>query len=265
MLMNVGAKSQIDSSKIPTPVCWTVQLKFAVLENDSGVWVFTVAAQNSTIETDIVTNSETGFFESTGTGIGATATWYHNNGMYLDLQSQFNQISIDLSSTNSQDILKDDKASAQFISFELGQRMEVSEDVTLVAQFQTSWGRVISQTISAPNGLAEFGLEGGGTLRLGGGAEFGQHGETRYEGYVRGNIYHDTMDSWDVNFASRVFSDEIESPTAIEIVAGGSFAITNRAMLFMQGTYRNTVGGDFPEGNERPSFGDISAGVKWSW
>ena len=238
---------------------------FAVLENPDGVWIFSFTAQNSTIETDIVTNSETGLFESTGMGVGATATWYRNNGMYLDLQSQFNQITTDLSSANSLDILNEDKASAQFISFEIGQRMEVNEDITLVAQFQISWGRVISQTVDAPNGLAEFGLEGGGTLRLGGGAEFGKMGETMFEGYIRGNIYHDTMDSWDINFASRTFSDEIESPTSLEVVAGGSLAITERAMLFMQGTYRNTVGEDFPDGTERPSLGDLSAGFRWSW
>ena len=216
------------------------------------------------MKTDIVTNNETGLFESTGVGVGVTATWYRQDGLYLDQQSQFNQITTDLSSVNSRDILKEDKASAQFISFELGQRMEVNDEVKLVAQFQTSWGRVISRTVDVPNGLAEFGLECGGTLRLGG-ARFGQLGETMFKGYVRRNIYHDTMDSWDVNFASRTFSDKIESPTAIEIVAGGSLAITDKAMLFMQGTYRNTVGGDFRDGSERPSFGYFSAGFRRSW
>ena len=238
---------------------------FGAIKNDEGTWIFSITSQTSTIETDIVTNNETGMYESVGLGIGVTATWYRNDGMYLDLQSQFTSISTDLSSVNSPNILKENKASAQFISFEIGQRMAVSKDITLVGQFQTSWGRVNSNTVDAPNGLAEFGLEGGGTLRLGGGAEYGRLGKTMYEGYIRGNIYHDTMDSWDVNFASRTFSDEIASPTSLELEIGGSIMITQRAMLFMQGTYRNTVGGDFADDEEKPSFADLSAGFRWSW
>ena len=96
--------------------------------------------------------------------------------------------------------------------------MAVSKDITFVGQFRTYWGPVNSNTVDAPNALAEFGLEGGGTLRLVGGAEFGELGDTMFVEFIRGNTYNDTIDSWNVNFASRTFSDEIESATSLEAV-----------------------------------------------
>ena len=52
------------------------------------------------------------------------------------------------------------------------------------------------------------------------------------------------------------------SNSLLELEVGGSKMITQRATLIMQGTYRNSVGGDFADDEETPSFGGLSAGFR---
>ncbi|MGO4700633.1 autotransporter-associated beta strand repeat-containing protein [Dyella sp. 2RAB6] len=75
-------------------------------------------------------------------GIGATLTWYGENGFYVDGQARWSSLDTDLRSTTLAQLLKDgNKGNAYVVGAEAGRRFRLGDQWSLIPQAQLSYGK----------------------------------------------------------------------------------------------------------------------------
>jgi len=82
---------------------WGLQagVDFPLAGAAEGDWVLGVTAQYGSINTSVGNAAGTGTIKAEGYGLGVTATWYGNDGFYVDTQAQVNWFDSDISSSTA--------------------------------------------------------------------------------------------------------------------------------------------------------------------
>ncbi len=224
-----------------------------------GTFVYGVTAQYNEVNSDVsVGNSNKGTLSAVGYGVGATVTWYGNDGAYVDFQGQFNDIDADFETDTLGRLMDGTEATATVISAEMGQRYQFTDEVAVTPQAQLSWGQVDVDAFSTNNNQSvRPEAEAGYTLRAGIEAEYGSK---QYNGYLLGNLYYDSVDTWELEFVGEKYKDT-NGAVSVEFGFGGSTEVSDGAILFLQGSYRITT----DSGADRKSSSNLSAGFAFSW
>ena len=224
-----------------------------------GTFVYGVTAQYNQVSSDVrVGVSNTGLLSAVGYGVGATATWYGEEGAYVDLQGQFNDIDADFETDSLGRLMDGTEATAIVMSAEMGQRYQFGDDVAVTPQAQISWGQVdVDSFNTANNQSVKPNSETGYTLRAGIEAEYNNE---QVNGYLLGNLYYDSIDTWELEFVGENYKDT-NGAVSVEFGFGGSTEVSENTILFLQGTYRITT----DSGADRKSSSNLSAGVAFSW
>ena len=224
-----------------------------------GTFVYGVTAQYNEVNSDVsVGTANKGLLSAVGYGVGATATWYGDDGAYIDFQGQFNDIDADFETDSIGRLMDGTEATAIVVSAEMGQRYQFTDEVAVTPQAQLSWGQVDVNSFSTNNNqLVRPDAEAGYTLRAGVEAEYGSK---QYNGYLLGNLYYDSIDAWELEFVGENYKDT-NGAVSVEFGFGGSTEVSEGAILFLQGSYRITT----DSGADRKSSTNLSAGFAFSW
>lgn len=267
---NSASGYQYDRQSWGAQVGWD----YSVEERDSGYWVLGLTAQYGTMGSAVTNDFGSGSIDAEGFGIGATGTWYGNNGTYFDAQAQINWLDSDYGSSAAGTLISGQSATAYALGVEVGHRFELDGRRNLIPQAQIMWGQLDSDgfTDSAGNTV---GFSSANSLigRLGLAYEYehseghlSDDGTSDTEGlgqsektYVIGNILHQFSDT-----AFSMNGDNFESgndATWAEIGLGGSISWDDEGSLFVEGSYRTSLGGD-SKGSD--GWG-LNAGYRMSW
>ncbi len=162
-------------------------------------------------------------------GVGATATWYANNGFYLDGQAQVSWFNSDLSSDWVGGLTSDNGGFGYALSIEAGQRVNVSENWTVIPQAQLVYSNVRFDGFTDPFG-AQVGGGSADTLvgRFGLAVEYsnswtneaGQNQRAAVYGIA--NLHYDFLDGASTNVSGTTVGSQ-NDPLRGEIGLGGSY------------------------------------------
>ncbi|WP_191907333.1 autotransporter outer membrane beta-barrel domain-containing protein, partial [Ochrobactrum quorumnocens] len=112
-------------------------------ENDKGRLIAGITAQYGHAKGDVSSQHGDGTITTDAWSLGATATWYGNDGFYLDGQSQVTWFDNDLdSSTANQSLANGRKATGYAVSLETGKQIALGGNWSLTPQAQLSWSSI---------------------------------------------------------------------------------------------------------------------------
>ena len=224
-----------------------------------GTLVYGATIQLGRTEVDVVALNVPGIYSAKGFGIGGTATLYTENGTYIDTQIQINQISADFEIGSRLGLrLNSHESKTILLSTEVGRRLMINNEYTLIYSAQLSWGNLDGGSAkTARNQVVDFGGDSNLTFR--GGSRL-SYSSGKSEIYGLANLYFDTLDSWDVSFASETYSDS-RGAIAAEFGLGGQVELSQTSVLFGEATIKTSLSG----GIEKWDSSYISTGIRWSW
>ncbi|WP_247997768.1 autotransporter-associated beta strand repeat-containing protein [Brucella tritici] len=109
-------------------------------EDENGRLIAGITGQYGTAHARSSALSGDGTTSTNAWSLGATATWYGNNGFYVDAQGQISWFDNDLNSdTANAGLANDTKAYGYAMSMEAGQRVAIDEHWSLTPQAQLMW------------------------------------------------------------------------------------------------------------------------------
>ncbi|KXO75887.1 autotransporter-associated beta strand repeat-containing protein [Brucella anthropi] len=109
-------------------------------EDENGRLIAGITGQYGTAHARSSALSGDGTTSTNAWSLGATATWYGNNGFYVDAQGQMSWFDNDLNSdTANAGLANDTKAYGYAMSVEAGQRVAIDEHWSLTPQAQLMW------------------------------------------------------------------------------------------------------------------------------
>ncbi len=200
--------------------------------------------------------------------LGATATWYGNDGFYVDTQGQLTWFKSDLDSwTANQGLVNGRKATGYALSAEAGKRMAIGGNWSLTPQAQLAWSSIHADAfrdvwdarVSVKDGSSLLG-------RLGLAAEYGtewkdESGHTTHANvYGIANIYQEFMSETTVNLAGVDFNTDNDRTWA-GVGAGGTLSwADNKYALYGEGSI-NTGLNHFAQSYSLK--GNLGFKVKW--
>ncbi|MFV0293333.1 MAG: autotransporter outer membrane beta-barrel domain-containing protein [Paracoccus sp. (in: a-proteobacteria)] len=229
----------------------------------SGQWVLGATAQIGSVDASVSGSHGGGSIDSESFGIGATATWYGNQGTYLDFQGQVNWHDSSLASANVGKLSDGETSQSYAFSVEAGHRFTVSETGGLTPQAQLTWSKLDGAefTDDAGNGV-DLGSNSRVIGRLGLAYDHQvQTGVNEYRKlYVIGNILHDFSGSNEVTVGGAVLKSERDSTWA-ELRIGGSIAWDKSKSLYSEASYRTSL--DNPSSDNRSVM--FNAGFRWEF
>ena len=113
-----------------------------VSEGEAGKLVGGATLQYGRYQSNVDSVYGHGRLKTRSYGIGASLTWYGENGIYVDGQARWSHLDTDLRSTTLARQLKDgDKGSAYAVGVEAGQRFRLGDQWSLIPQLQVSYGK----------------------------------------------------------------------------------------------------------------------------
>jgi outer membrane autotransporter protein len=187
-------------------------------ETDSGKLLAGINAQYGKADTDIFSALGNGFIDTTGYGVGLTATWFGNSGFYFDGQAQHNWFDSNLSSGTLGSLAKDHKGSGRALSIEIGQRMNTGSGLIITPQAQLVYAALDFDTFTSANG-AVVSLEKSSSLDLRVGVS-AQHefdwvnkDDVKKHASVHAiaNLHHEFLDGTRVGVSGRQLSSELDA------------------------------------------------------
>ena len=150
------------------------------------------------------------------------------------------------------------ESTAMLISAEVGRRYPINDEYTLLYSGQLNWGNVDGgNTTTARGQSVDFGGDSNLTLR--GGARI-EYKSDANQFYGLANLYIDTLDSWDITFASETFSDS-KGTVLAEIGFGGEVELSPTSAWFGQAAFKTSLKG----GVDKRDSTYLSTGIRWSW
>ena len=231
----------------------------ASYELGNGDLVVGLAGQYGQVTADVTSNNHrNGEISTSGYGLGAIASWFGSGGVYVDVQTQINWLESDLTSSSAGVLATGNETSAVFTSVEIGRRFAFGGNGAVVPQGQISRGQIDTDPFeNGPNFEVKFGNETAVIARLGVAAEFT---DANGKGYLTANLLHDFSETRSVEISGTKLRDQSDS-TMFEVGLGGSVAVSDRSVIFVEGSYKSAIGGD---GNDERSTG-LSGGFQWKW
>jgi len=212
---------------------WKLQTGIDVVANrraDGSMLVAGVNLAHGSASADIRSPYGRGKIDSTGTGVGASLTWYGASGFYVDGQLQAMWFDSDISSrTIGRREVNGNNGSGVSVSVETGYRYPIANGWSLTPQAQLVRSRVDFDSFTDPFG-AKVRLDDGDSLsgRLGvsldyepgSGVAAGAAGQTHV--YVVANLYNEFMNGTNVNVGGVAFRSRDERLWA-ELGVGGTY------------------------------------------
>ncbi|MFC7286784.1 autotransporter outer membrane beta-barrel domain-containing protein [Herminiimonas glaciei] len=198
----------------------------------SGQLIAGVLAQYSNGRTATYSPFGAGKINTNGYGVGATLSWFGNNGLYVDNQLQFNIYDSDLSSKlTGASLIHGNNGSGYALSSELGLDIKQESGWTLTPQVQLIYSKVKFDSFKDAFG-AQVTLDKGASLL----------------GRLGLSLAHEkkSLDSAGKSSSQR------------------NYAIVNLYNEFLDGTRVDVAGVGFANRNER-LWGGIGAGTSYSW
>lgn len=225
---------------------------------NDGVWVFGLTGHYQEINAAVNGALDDGSIDIGGFGIGSTATWFGNDGLYIDIFSQMTEVETDYSSTNHGRLKAGSGGRVWATGIEFGKRFDMDDIVTLIPQGGFSWGKVDGDAFATSNQNdvnAENGAES--VIRIGIAAEFDWESA---DGFLYGNLRHSSREYWDVVVDGKTFVDEIGASTA-EVGFLGIAPVSEGMNLFAEGAYSFGLSENSSDQNTL----SMIAGVRLSW
>jgi outer membrane autotransporter protein len=230
---------------------WVVQggVDFGLYEGAAGRVVGSVFGQWGRSDTEVMRpdGGRAGTIDVDGYGGGASATWYGENGLYVDLLAMVNVYSPDIAADLLGTISSTDSWGLG-TSIEAGYALEIASGVRIVPQGQLIWQRLwlddhtddlrtLVDWESGHNleGRLGVAIEAGGFATSGGG----------FFGYADVNVVHEFVDPGSISLHGVELSHNIDQ-TSVEFgggvnlvgaTAAGSFAV------YLDGDYRVPIDG----------------------
>lgn len=275
---NVGSGREYDSQYYGLQAGFDLPLE----PTNKGTWILGLTSQLGTLEADAHSPSGRGSLDTEGFGLGATATWYGNDGIYADLQSQLNFLKSDFSTQGLGDFTHGEDAEMLALSIELGQRYVFREhhaysdyqyrrDIEptpvrewrsgeswgVTPQVQLQWSHLSEQSFTDSRGFNPVELEAQEQVvgRLGLAVDYrigdGQSDAMR-KLYGIANILHRFSDDPEVFYSGERYTAE-EEATWGEIGLGGSVAWYNQSedslfQVYGEFAYRRAAGSSGSDG-----------------
>lgn len=200
-------------------------------EDDNGKLVAGITGQYGTAHGNTSSFFGDGYTDTRAWSLGATATWYGNNGFYVDTQGQLTWFDNDLSSDDMNSALATGaKAFGYAMSVEAGQRVAIDDHWSLTPQAQLMWSSLDADAFQDIMGN-RVGLDNSNSLtaRLGLAANY-RNDWTGEDGlmvntsvYGVANLYQSFLGGMRINVAG-VDIDTDNDKTWAGIGAGGSYA-----------------------------------------
>ena len=145
-----GSDSQIDPSSSTSNAdydvhLWTFEAGFdaPVYESDAGTLVVGPTVHYGTANSSVSSMYGDGSIDVTGYGFGGAATWYGNDGTYVDGQATLSWYDSDLRSSQLGKKLEDgNRGNGAAASVEVGHRVALNDIWSITPQAQLSWSQV---------------------------------------------------------------------------------------------------------------------------
>lgn len=131
-----GSTTKADQLKVQTG------LDGLALENERGRLIVGLTAQYGLTTADVASFYGNGRIRVEGTGVGATLTWYGDNGVYVDGQAQSMFYRSDLSSVLAGSMTHGNEGVGYAFSAETGKRIGFGNGWSLTPQAQLSYAKV---------------------------------------------------------------------------------------------------------------------------
>lgn len=145
-----GSNTHIDPSTSTTSASYNVRMwKFEggvdapVIQNQSGTLVVGPTFHYGIANASVSSMFGNGAIDATGYGFGGTATWYGNNGSYVDARATLTWYDTDLrSSTLATKLANGNRGSGVATSVEAGHQLALGGDWSITPQAQLAWSQV---------------------------------------------------------------------------------------------------------------------------
>ncbi|WP_079210842.1 autotransporter outer membrane beta-barrel domain-containing protein [Brucella pituitosa] len=220
-------------------------------ENDKGRVIAGLTGQygNAHSNIDNRTGDGSGTIDTQAWGLGATATFYGNNGFYLDAQAQANWYDSDLDvDAVNRGLARGNKGFGYALSLEAGQHVTLDENWSLTPQAQLMWSTVDFDSFTDSYGARISSHEGDNlNARVGLAANY-QNSFTGADGrkvdtavYGIANLYQTLIGNNRINYAgTRMASDDDRSWAGIGL--GGSYGwADNKYALYGEGSVNTSL------------------------
>lgn len=243
---------------------WSIQggLTLGRIDTARGEWVLGVTAQSGQASIDTVNAIGRGTVDAKSHGLGATATWYGDQGSYLDLQAQVNRVSADFETATHGSLARDIGMTETSVSAEVGHRYRLSETSALVPQAQLTFAHLSGArfTDSQSNTVDIAGTDRV-IGRIGLAYEYYAKGMDDAGGqkfYVIGNLLHDFSDESAVTLSGARLTAK-PATTFAEIGLGGSMQLGEGKSIYGEASYRSALNGGGSDG------ASVTVGFKMEW
>lgn len=218
-------------------------------EGENGKLIAGITGQYGHAKGDVSSFHGDGDISTDAWSLGATATWYGNDGLYVDGQAQVTWFDNDLNSTTANKGLADgSKATGYAMSLEAGQRFAINQSWSLTPQAQLMWSSIDADAFHDTWG-SRVSLPDGDSLtgRIGLAANYrndwknddGMTVNTNVYGIA--NLYQQFLGGTTVNVAGVDFDTDYDK-TWGGIGAGGTYAwADNKYAIYGEGSINTAL------------------------
>jgi fibronectin-binding autotransporter adhesin len=237
-------------------------------EDANSTVVGSVIANLGTVSSDVYSVFGSGKINTTGVGIGATATWYNDTGLYLDAQTGINWYITDMDSANTRtSLIHNNSAHGLAASLETGKNIRIDDHWSITPQAQLSYSNVDFNSFADRYG-SDVSLQGSNNLtgRLGVSAAYSDRWADQMSHIVKSNIYAAGNLYYDFAGGSRILVSDVafsnaDAPLWAGIALGGSLSWADGQYSVYGEVLTQTSVKDFWKSN---SLG-VKAGVSMHW
>jgi len=204
----------------------------------NGQWVLGVNGILGRSSTDVFSTVGNGSISIESYGIGLTATWFGDDGLYVDGQARFSWFSADLSSATLGTLVNNDGSGTAF-SLELGKRIDMGNGWVITPQAQIMTSSIDFDAFTGRN--AELvSLSDGDTTTGRLGIYFETQGAQNQTFYALANIYSQFSGQSQVNVSGVAFTNRPDQWSG-EIGLGGSINLDGATTLFGEATIATSL------------------------
>ncbi len=195
-----------------------------LVENGSGMLIGGFNAQYGRVNADIESDLGSGDNSTDSYGVGATLTWYGNDGIYVDGQASVARLSSDLSADATGELADGNDGVGYAFSIEAGRKLPVGGNWSVTPQAQLAYTSVDFDDFTDPFG-ATVSLDSGDSLkgRIGVALDYDAGaGTERSHVYGIANLTYEFLDGTAVDVAGTEVAFEPDSFGA-ELGLGGTY------------------------------------------
>ena len=226
-------------------------------ESAGGMWVAGLMVQYGSVSAEAKGSGGTGKQDATGSGIGAAWTWFGTSGLYVDAQAQFGSFEADYTADTVDVIKKGVGGGTSLAALEIGRRFAAGGGMMIVPKGRLGWSSVSTDKFTSEQGIdIDLGTASTTEASLGMIAEFALG-----SGGVRlsGNLSRNLSEPDGVVIAGQTVEQDIPDGW-MEFGFGGSYDIDEDKVLFLDGAWRTSLGG-----NADSTGMSLSGGFKINW